>query len=105
MPIRGGALTALALLLHEFATNAAKYGALSSPTGRLLVAVAIRDGMVQVAWSESGGPALTGAAAAEGFGSRLEHATMRGQLQGAIERVWRTEGLVIHLSVPLARLA
>lgn len=100
----GGPLTSFALLLHEFATNAAKYGALSSATG-LVDILCVEDGeRFVLRWEESGGPAV-GGSGDEGFGSLLAQATVRGQLGGEIAREWRPEGLRITLSVARDALA
>ena len=97
-------LTSLALLLHEFATNSAKYGSLSAANGRLFVHLATADGELRMTWTESDGPPLPEAIGAEGFGSRLTRATVESHLGGTIEREWKKEGLVIRLRVPLKRL-
>lgn len=99
----GASVTSFALLLHEFATNAAKYGALSSPAGR--VAIECRDGGEQfvLVWTERGGPHVEAAAEGEGFGSLLARATVKGQLGGEIAREWQPEGLTIRLTVTKAR--
>ena len=48
--------TALALIVHELATNSIKYGALSNANGMLDVKCSAKGGEVQIVWSESGGP-------------------------------------------------
>jgi PAS domain S-box-containing protein len=105
LPLGGASVTSFALLLHEFATNAAKYGALSSPAGR--IAIECRDGGEQfvLVWTERGGPRIEAAADGEGFGSLLARATVRGQLGGEIAREWQPEGLAIRLTVTKARAA
>jgi two-component sensor histidine kinase len=104
IPIAGGALTSFALLLHEFATNAAKYGALSVPDGRVAISC-IEDGNdVILTWVESGGPVVARQTDGEGFGSRLARATVGGQLGGEIFRTWNPEGLSIRLVVARDRL-
>jgi PAS domain S-box-containing protein len=95
------AATAFALLLHEFATNAVKYGALSDPAGTIAVTWAAGDPLVLV-WKEGGG-ASAPTTEREGFGGTLVRATVAG-LDGTIERDWAQSGLAITLSVPLARL-
>jgi two-component sensor histidine kinase len=105
VPVSSDAVTSLALLLHEFATNAAKFGALSLPTGRVDVTCEIAGDELRVAWQERGGPTLVGPALREGFGTLLGHATVRRQLGGSIARDWNSTGLTIRLVVPLARLA
>jgi PAS domain S-box-containing protein len=105
LPLGGASVTSFALLLHEFATNAAKYGALSSPAGR--IAIECRDGGEQfvLVWTERGGPRIEAAADGEGFGSLLARATVKGQLGGEIAREWQPEGLTIRLTVTKARAA
>jgi PAS domain S-box-containing protein len=105
VPIGKSALTSLALLLHEFATNAAKYGALSVPEGMIAIKASVEDGEMRMTWTETGGPELPGTTIVEGFGSRLERAAVQGQLCGSVTREWRKEGLVIRLSVPLSSLS
>jgi PAS domain S-box-containing protein len=104
------AVQPLAMVLHELATNAAKYGALSTPEGKVEVTWragrrAGENAMLRLRWSERGGPALTGAPARRGFGSRVIEATVRGQLGGSVERRWEAIGLVCEIAVPLARIA
>jgi two-component sensor histidine kinase len=68
---------ALSLALHELATNAAKYGALSRPEGRVELRWAVQAGRLNVSWRESGGPPVV-PPTRQGFGSRLiEHALSR----------------------------
>jgi two-component system CheB/CheR fusion protein len=100
VPVRGAAVTSLALLLHEFATNAAKYGALSAPAGR----VRVEGGALRLVWRERGGPRLAGKPAEEGFGGVLARMTVGSQLGGRMESCWEAEGLTIHLSIPLEAL-
>lgn len=97
------AISSLALLFHEFATNAAKYGALSRLDGRLSVECSTTEDNLSVRWEEFAGDASIAAPASEGFGSRLERATIRN-LAGTIKREWREAGLSIQLFVPLQRL-
>lgn len=102
--VRGSALTALALVLHELATNAAKYGALSSPEGRLTIELTRDDESVTLHWIERGGPTIAGVPAQAGFGSKLEKATLSG-LGATIERTWDVEGLSISLNIAIDRLS
>lgn len=102
--VGGSALTSLALLLHEFATNAAKYGALSASEGHLSIHAEIVGESVKLTWIESGGPAVEGPQIVEGFGSKLERTAIQGSLRGQIDREWRPDGLTITLTVPLNKL-
>jgi two-component sensor histidine kinase len=61
---------ALSLALHELATNAIKYGALSSAKGQVGVQWSVHEGMLQLDWEESGGPPVA-PPTRKGFGSRL----------------------------------
>jgi two-component sensor histidine kinase len=99
IPIGGGSVTSFALLLHEFATNAAKYGALSTSTGYIDIACSENDGQFALTWTELGGPQILHQTDSEGFGSLLARATVQGQLGGEISRDWKPEGLTIRLTV------
>jgi two-component sensor histidine kinase len=97
------------MVLHELATNAAKHGALSVPAGSVAVTWRVgqragEDRLLHLRWAESGGPAIGGAPARRGFGSRVIEATARGQLGGSVERRWEASGLVCEIVVPLARV-
>jgi len=98
------AVTNLALILHEFATNAAKYGALSVPQGGIDIAWSERDGMLALKWHERGGPAIGAPPSAEGFGTVLSSHIVRGQLGGSLSYNWNPNGLIADLSFPLERL-
>jgi PAS domain S-box-containing protein len=104
IPISGRAVTTVALLLHEFATNAAKHGALSSPAGRVRVEWTTAADELVLTWSEKGGPTINGEPESEGFGSLLARGAT-SQLGGQISRSWLPEGLIIRLTMPLERLA
>jgi two-component sensor histidine kinase len=103
-PLAGSALTSLALLFHELTTNAAKYGALSSPSGHLTISVSAIDGVLRVKWEERGSAPVTEAVAREGFGATLEKGVLRS-LHGTISRDWNRDGLCLSLKIPLAGLA
>jgi PAS domain S-box-containing protein len=103
IPISGQAVTTVALLLHEFATNAAKHGALSSAEGKVQVEwTTVADDLV-LTWSERAGPKITQEPEGEGFGSVLSRGAT-SQLGGQIFRSWLPEGLIIRLTAPLERL-
>ncbi len=91
----------LSLVLHELATNAAKYGALSVPDGHLVVTWRTSAEGLVLDWHEAGGPVLAGAPARLGFGSRLVARTLRHQLRGRAEFLWHPEGLQCLLTLPL----
>ncbi|MEO7787521.1 MAG: PAS domain-containing protein [Sphingomicrobium sp.] len=91
--------TPLALLFHELATNAAKYGALSRAEGMVTISTAVEDETAKVRWRELRGPSV-GEPSAEGFGSRLIEMSVRQQLGGGIERIWHKDGLEARISIP-----
>lgn len=97
--------TSLALVLHELATNAAKYGCLSCAEGALAIRWTLQDGNVDLLWVESGGPLIESPPTFEGFGTQLTQRSITGQLGGTLDREWRPEGLRVHMLLPLDRLA
>ena len=105
IPVGAASVTAFALLLHEFATNAAKYGALSAEGGHIDVRCSEEGGLFNMIWQERGGPLVTEAAGTEGFGGLLVRITVTHQLGGAIERDWNPDGLAIRLAFDKTRLA
>ena len=102
--VSGSAVTSLALLLHEFGTNAAKYGALSNVEGTVKIVIAEERDAVVVYWTERGGPPVDALKISEGFGAQLSRIAASSQLDGELVRDWRPEGLAIRLSVPRSRL-
>jgi two-component system CheB/CheR fusion protein len=102
--ISGEAVKNLALILHELATNAAKYGALSVPTGQVHIAWTVKRGRLALTWAERGGPPVKGAPAREGFGSVLARRSIGGQLEGKLEFDWKPDGLVARIEAPTERL-
>jgi PAS domain S-box-containing protein len=99
-----GAATPLALVFHELATNAAKYGALSKPDGHVRIELATGGEAVQVTWREVGGPPGP-LSDKQGFGSRLISLSVEGQLRGSLTREWGPEGLVATLVIPVTSLS
>ena len=90
----------LGMVFHELATNAAKHGALSAPGGRVCVAWTVERRFLRLEWREEGGPAI-GPPSAEGFGTRLLDRTVSGELAGRYERLFRSGGLLCHVTIPL----
>lgn len=98
--------TSLALVIHELATNSAKYGALSAVSGTLDVSCnAEDDDIIVVTWAERGGPPVVAPVALSGFGSKLVHRSMSTQLGGSIAFDWAQEGVVATLRMSKSRLA
>ncbi len=96
-----GVTQAIAMALHELATNAVKHGALSASGGRVGISWQLQDEALLLCWQESGGPAVKGPPARRGFGSRVLEGTVRGQLGGSVSVDWLPEGLACRLVVPL----
>jgi PAS domain S-box-containing protein len=98
------AVLALSLVFHELASNAAKYGALTRPTGRIEIRwqVSRRDEgrTVELTWAETGGP-MVRTPERTGFGSKLMDINVTHEFNGNIERDFRPEGLVCFLTFSL----
>ena len=99
------AITTLALVIHELATNSIKYGALSLPGGMIEITCPSQNGDVVIVWTERGGPPLSAPPQADGFGSRLITQSVSGQLGGSVAFDWPTEGAVVTFRASKARLA
>ena len=103
-PIDDRGATPIALVFHELATNAAKYGGLSTPDGTVAVTVTRNGKDLVIDWRESGGPAIASAPQGRGFGSRLVEMSIGGQLGGTMDQDWRPEGLHARVTVAASRL-
>jgi two-component sensor histidine kinase len=99
------AVMSLALALHETATNAVKYGALSEPNGAIHIKWETQGGELRLEWEETGGPVIVVSPSALGFGSVLTERSIIGQLGGKIEYDWQRSGLKLRITVPLDRLS
>ncbi|MGE5502616.1 MAG: sensor histidine kinase [Ignavibacteriales bacterium] len=94
------AAVALALGLHELATNAAKYGALSSPDGRVVLDWWIEGEALRLTWREDGGPPVQEPTVA-GFGSRLLNRGLAGDLKADVNVSFPRSGAICEMSAPL----
>ena len=96
----------LASGLNELATNAAKYGALASPAGRVTLTARVEAGEsgdeLRLVWQEDGGPAVDAPALA-GFGTTMLSQAIEYQHEGKVELDWRKEGLVCRLTLPICK--
>jgi two-component sensor histidine kinase len=98
----------LGMALHELATNASKYGALSGLTGRIEIGWRV-DGKTAEAksflmtWRESGGP-LVSEPGRKGFGSTVITGTLPRTFNGKAELEYRPEGLSWELTAPMGHL-
>ncbi len=99
------AATSLALALHESATNAVKYGALSEPNGAIHIKWATQGDDFRIDWEETGGPAIVLIPNTRGFGTVLTERSIISQLGGKIEYDWQRNGLKLRMTVPLERLS
>ncbi len=104
IPVGEAALTTLALVIHELATNAIKYGALSSADGVVSITCPANDTDVVIVWTERGGPPVTGPRPT-GFGSKLITQAMAGQLGGKITIDWPVGGVVVTMAMAKLHLA
>lgn len=112
MTIEGAAVTVtpraaltLAMGFHELTTNAAKYGALSSPSGRIEIRWRIVRGqtnppLLWIEWREEGGPAVV-TPARRGFGSRFIEGSVAAELQGVAKLNFDAAGLRCTMEIPL----
>lgn len=91
----------MSMAMHELATNAAKYGALSVASGRVEVVWCINADQVSLIWRETGGPRLDGPPAQSSFGSMLILSALENQIGGTVGKRWEAEGLVCEVSFPI----
>ena len=94
---------AVALAVHELATNAAKYGALSTDTGHLRLVWTLDDEALVVDWIETGGPPAREPKSL-GFGLSIVRSSIEAQFRGGVLYDWRPEGLRCRLSIPRAQI-
>ena len=96
--------TPIALVIHELATNAVKYGALSVASGTVAIYTGLIGEHVTIHWTETGGPEITTTPEQTGFGTQLSDISVEDQLGGKIERNWHQNGLEVKLSIDASRL-
>lgn len=96
-------LISLSLVIHELATNAVKYGALSAGGGAVRVTWGLDParGDLRITWVESGGPAVTPPERA-GYGTELIRSVVSYSLGGSVELDYRSEGLLADIVIPLS---
>jgi len=92
----------LGMVLHELATNAAKYGALTSEKGRVIVEYSLSDNQLQLSWQEVGGPTVK-EPERNGFGSELLTGEIGYRLRGKFETKFHPAGLAVSISLPLTK--
>lgn len=97
--------TPMALLVHELATNALKYGSLSTDQGTVTINLDRVDDSAVLTWTELGGPEVSGSPETPGFGSRLAELSVVNQLGGTLDKEWRATGLHTRAQIPIRSLA
>ena len=91
---------AIAVALHELATNAAKYGALSEAAGQVRVEWSpAADGRLVLRWTEAGGPPVK-PPTHRGFGTHVMEAMIRGHAKGDVQLDWHADGLACEITLP-----
>lgn len=102
------AALALALALNELATNAMKYGALSTPKGRINISWAKTEiesvPSLRFEWTETKGPVLKGQPERKGFGSRLVSTVLQNDFEGQVQVNYLPSGLQLTLTAPIEAL-
>jgi two-component sensor histidine kinase/CheY-like chemotaxis protein len=102
LALRPEAAQAVALVLHELATNAAKYGALATDAGRLAVTWSLGHDPQELTlvWREEGGPTIVEPPQGRGFGMVLIEQVVGRQLNGRLALDWRRDGLRCTMAYP-----
>ncbi|MBB3905217.1 sensor histidine kinase [Methylobacterium brachythecii] len=103
VPVGSKAALSLALMIHELATNAGKYGALSTPDGHVTVKWEVtsdQDRLVRICWIEKDGP-LVAPPSRRGFGTRLIERGLAGLIGGEVQLTYPPEGVICELTAPL----
>jgi PAS domain S-box-containing protein len=90
----------LGMAFHELATNALKYGALSTPSGRISVAFEAASERLEIVWQEFGGPVVQ-APGRRGFGSRLIERSLPAQLHGEVHLDFLPQGVRCEMNASL----
>ena len=99
--LKPDAAQAMAVALHELATNAAKYGALSVTTGQVRVQWShVENGQLVLRWTEAGGPRVN-PPTRKGFGTNVLETMIRDGVKGRVQLDWHAEGLVCEIAVPM----
>jgi two-component sensor histidine kinase/PAS domain-containing protein len=92
---------AAAVILHELATNAAKYGALSDTHGRVEFNWSHKpDGRLVLRWTERDGPKIA-TPKRKGFGTRVINEMVKHQLKGELHLDWNADGLICEVAFPM----
>ena len=92
------------MALHELATNAAKYGALSAYAGVVHIDCSSKEDWLLLTWEERGGPRIEGPPNREGFGGSLARKIVASQFSGRFSNEWNASGLTVRIEIPLEHL-
>lgn len=101
--VTSGQIMSLSLILHELATNAVKYGALSTPRGQIRIRWDVEeasDPSLRLVWQESGGPPVA-SPTVTGFGTKLIKFAATHELGGQVELEYAPTGLTVEIVAPL----
>jgi PAS domain S-box-containing protein len=90
----------LSLAIHELATNASKYGALSNKTGSISIIWTAEEDRFELHWRESGGPPVE-SPARSGFGTRMIRRTLAAEFNGEVELIFAQSGFQCRVSGPM----
>jgi PAS domain S-box-containing protein len=101
--LTGASAQAIGLALHELATNAGKYGALSTDSGRIDIRWGCDGDSLNMSWTERDGPPVT-APERRGFGTTVMKAMAERSLDGAVQLEYPRSGLIWRLTCPLMRV-
>src|SRR3982751_6900239 len=106
-PIHCGehASNSIALIFHELATNAVKYGALREEEGHIVIDWRCEDGNLILHWIERGGPPIEMAPETLNFGSTLVQNTVTRRFNGTLDCEWPREGMMATITIPIERLS
>lgn len=97
-----GVAQSVVMAVHELATNAAKYGALSVPEGNVRIEWTNDAGHLHLRWRESGGPEVHGKPETHGLGTGIIMKCAQNIFgQGRVDFDWRPDGLVCELVIPM----
>jgi two-component sensor histidine kinase len=97
------AANGISMVIHELATNAAKYGSLSDAKGQVNLEWKIKADNLSISWKEIGGPPIK-EPQKNGFGTTLITQTVCGQFGGSVDIQWKASGLHCVVSVPLEKV-
>jgi two-component sensor histidine kinase len=107
MPLDPDSGAQLSLVLHELATNAAKYGGLSDQGGSLALDWSLTDNQLVIGWTETHPrpPVSEPTKATKSFGTRLMDGAVQSHMGGTLTRHWAPDGLRVSIVVPRDRVA